>query len=222
MEKYKHFAIAAIAAIVFTGISFIVAISFGWVAVGSLNWLEVFAVATSYACTYLCVVESRWNYPIGIVTTFAYSILLFQWNLPAVAIFNLYLVGSLAYGWFRWGPDDQTRPVTNTTVGDIIPYSSLGIAVAAFMYLILTLFGAPIVWVDILVASLSGVAQFLLDNKRLSTWYVWAIVNVFSIYLFASQGLYLVTIQYVFFLMNTIYGHYKWRESMKLRELDTM
>lgn len=211
----KHFIIAGVLGVALTILSFGVGVWFGWVAFAALNWLEVFAVATSYACTYLCVVESRWNYPIGIITTFAYSILFFQWGLPAVGVFNLYLVGSLIYGWFRWGPDENSRPVTSITIGDIVPYSALGITIAVLMYGVLVYFGAPIVYLDIAVAAISGVAQFLLDNKRLQTWHVWAIVNVFSIWLYFNQGLYLVAFQYVFFLANTMYGYYMWKKSMQ-------
>lgn len=210
----NKFLIAGILGIVLTALSFATGIYFGWIAIATLNWLEVFAVATSYACTYLCVVESRWNYPIGIITTIAYSILFFQWGLPAVGVFNLYLVGSLIYGWFRWGPDGQSRPVTNVSINDIIPYTGLGVIIGALMYVILLTFGAPVVYLDIAVAAISGVAQFLLDNKKLQTWHVWAIVNIFSIVLYFNAGLYLVAFQYVFFLFNTIYGMISWKKSM--------
>lgn len=211
----KHFLISAFLGVILTAISFGVGVGMGWVEYASLNWLEVFAVATSYSCTYLCVVESRWNYPIGVVTTLAYSILFFQWGLPAVGVFNLYLVGSLIYGWFRWGPDENTRPVTSISLKDIFPYSGLGIAIAALMYVVLVYFGAPIVYLDIAVAAISGVAQFLLDNKRLQTWHVWAVVNVFSIWLYFNQGLYLVAFQYMFFLGNAIFGYYTWKGNMQ-------
>lgn len=180
------------------------------------TWLEFFAVLTSYACTYLCVVQTRWNYPVGIVTTFLYTILFFKWELPAVAIFNLYLVFSLTYGWFRWGNDANTRPVTRLKA-DIwsLGYVGIGLAVYAFLQLVNWYFGYAMNPLDIAVAVLSGVAQFMLDNKKLENWIVWAVVNVLSIWLFFHQGLYLVTLQYVFFLANTVYGFTMWKRSMK-------
>jgi len=41
--------------IVLTALSYGIGIAAGWVSLATLNWLEVFAVATSYASTYLCV-----------------------------------------------------------------------------------------------------------------------------------------------------------------------
>ena len=74
---------------VLTGLSYIVGLLAGWVT--SLNPLEVFAVFTSYACTYLCVKERRINYPIGAISTAAYSILFLQSGLLSSAILNIYL-----------------------------------------------------------------------------------------------------------------------------------
>ena len=197
-----------------TAFTMLVATLLGWDY--QFNWLEVTAVATSYSCTLLCVYQSRWNYPIGIVTTFLYSVLFWIWELPAVSLFNLYLVFSLTYGWFRWGPDENTRPVTRLSESSLfvwMGYVLIGLGVYGLLNVVNSYFGIPMKPADVWVAVLSGVAQFLLDNKRLETWIVWAVVNVISIVLFFNQGLHLVTLQYVFFLGNTVYGFILWKRS---------
>jgi len=75
-------------------------------------------------------------------------------------------------------------------------------------------FGVTITNVEIIITVLSGVAQFLLDNKKLETWGFWFIVNVLSIWFYFHGGLYLVGFQYIFFLMNTIYGFWMWNKSV--------
>ena len=107
----KSIAESIFLALILTAMSYLIGIRMEWIT--ELNWLEIFAVFTSYSCTWLCTKQSRWNYPVGIVTTAAYSVLFLQWGMLALSIFNLYLVGSLVYGWFRWGHDSNTRPVTN-------------------------------------------------------------------------------------------------------------
>ena len=200
-------------------LSFFVARMLGWEF--DFSWLEYTAVASSYSCTWLCVKQSRWNYPIGIFTTFLYSILLYKWEMPALAIFNLYLVFSLIYGYFRWGPEDNPLTVTDLKADKwLLGYVGLGIGI----YLLLMFIGTAVTWfgmeplvmsnLDVTAAVLSGVAQFMLDNKRRQTWIVWAVVNVISIYLFYTQGLYLVLFQYIMFLGNTVYGWVSWTKSM--------
>src|SRR5690606_37786162 len=112
----------------------------------------------------------------------------------ALAIFNLYLVFSLTYGYFRWGPDG--KPLTVSRVKPVwwLGYAAIGSVVGAMLW-VATLYGAQITPLEATIFVIMGVAQFLLDNKKLETWAVWAVVNVLSIYFFWTQGWYLVMFQ---------------------------
>lgn len=203
-------------AVMLTALSYAVGLWMGWIV--TLNWLEVFAVFTSYSCTWLCTRQSRWNYPIGIITTAAYSILFYQWGMLALAVFNLYLVFSLIYGWFRWGGDDNTRPVTRIPLKWYAGYGAIGLAILGLFLLANLLLNpaglAGLNPIDVGLAVASGVAQLMLDNKKLETWSVWAIVDIVSIPFFISSGLYLVAFQYTFFLGNCFVGLYQWKKTM--------
>jgi len=185
----------------------------GWLTVDTLNWLEVFAVFTSYMSTYLCVVERRFNYPMGAISSAAYAYLFVQSGLFASAVLNAYLVPTLIYGWIRWRKDTNTRPVTRVSLKMVPIY--LGIAGAGYAgaALISQTLGGAMAWTDSVILAATILAQFLLDNKKLENWGVWALVNVFAIYTYATTGLPLVAFQYVFFLANTIYGFYMWNRS---------
>lgn len=208
----ESFGLAAILTI----LSYTVGHYAGWIT--ELNLLEVFAVFTSYSCTWLCTRQSRWNYPIGVMTTAAYSLLFYQWELPALALFNLYLVGSLIYGWFRWGADGNTRPVTTITWPWLMGYISIGLIIAgAFVgvnYWWDPASVAELKQIDIMLAAASGVAQLMLDNKKLENWTLWALINIVSIPYFLATGLTLVAFQYVFFLINTFIARRAWRATM--------
>lgn len=199
---------------VLTLVSYFAGIYYEWIS--EVNWLEVAAVWTSYVCTILCTAQSRWNYPIGVVTTALYSFLFWQWNAPALALFNLYLVFSLAYGWFRWKDDANTRPVTRINGVWWFGYAALGVGVLGLLLFILEVLGASMTTIDITLAVLSGVAQFMLDNKKLENWWVWAVVNVLSIWYFmtAEAPLFLAAFQYLFFLGNTVWGYVEWKKTM--------
>ena len=68
--------------------------------------------------------------------------------------------------------------------------------------------------IDVGLAVASGVAQFMLDNKKIETWTVWAGINIVSIPFFIYSGLTLVAFQYVFFLINTFIARKAWKHSM--------
>ena len=159
----------------------------------------------------MCVYQTRWNYPVGVVTTFLYSWLFFEAKMYAVAVFNLYLVFSLAYGWFRWGPDDVTRPVSRINGPYWLIYFAIGGAIWMLLAGVNHVFGVTITNAEIAITVLSGVAQFMLDNKKIENWIIWAVVNVLSIWFYFQGELYLVALQYIFFLFNTAFGFARWR-----------
>ena len=197
--------------IVLTGLSYIVGISAGWIE--SVDYLEVFAVFTSYVCTFLCVMERRVNYPIGAISNAAYAFLFYQFGLLASSITTAYLTIALAYGWFRWKSDDNTRPVRRVEAKWIPVYVLTTAAFYGGVLFLVNLAGGTLAATDTVILIGTMLAQFLLDNKRIETWYVWMIVNVFAIYTYFTAGLALAAFQYVFFLANTFVGLYYWKKS---------
>lgn len=203
--------------VLLTALSYAVGLVAHWIT--SLNWLEVFAVFTSYSCTYLCVKERRINYPIGALSTAAYAILFMQNGLFSSAILNAYLTPALLYGWLRWRKDAVTRPVTHVALKWVPVYLAVAGAGYAGAAIISSHLGGAMAWTDAMILAGTILAQFLLDNKKLENWIVWAIVNVFAIYTYATTGLPLVAFQYVFFLANTVYGYIIWLRSKRSSEL---
>lgn len=204
---------AVIIGIILTALSLLVATQAGWIE--EINLLEAFAVFTSYGATYLCVMERRYNYIFGIISTAAYCVLFWQFGLFASSAVNAYLALALIYGWFRWKSDSNTLPVRHVEL-KWIPAYVVAVAVGYFgIVQITTAMGATLPLVDSIILIGTLMAQFLLDNKRIETWYVWMIVNVVAIYVYFTAGLFLAAFQYIFFLANAFYGIYVWRKSMK-------
>jgi nicotinamide mononucleotide transporter len=204
-----------------TALSYAVGLTAGWIP--TLNWLEVFAVLTSYSCTFLCVKERRINYPIGAISSAAYAYLFMQSGLLSSAILNAYLAPTLIYGWIRWRKDTASRPVTHVSAKSIPLYAAIALIGYGGAALISQQFGGAMAWTDAVILAGTILAQFLLDNKKLENWGVWAVVNVFAIYTYWTIGLPLVAFQYVFFLANTVYGYIAWKNSKKrLDELSTL
>ncbi len=204
--------------VVLTTLSYLVALSFG-VQIDptitnlfgfqiELGWLEAIAVATSYSCTILFMLQKRVAYYYGIVSTFFLCLFFYAGGALALATFNGILVISLLYGLWRWGPDGKkSLPVSRIEgVKSWAGYFAFfGIIVAAFSAIIGTNSK-----MDIGLASGSATAQVMLDNKKIENWIVWIIVNVFSIIYYIKMGWFLMAIQFVFFLMNAVFALYKW------------
>ena len=191
-----------------TGGSYILAAALGWIS--AINPLEAFAVSTSYACTWLCIRQRRFNYPIGALSTAAYCVLFWQQDLVASAALNAYLTPSLLYGWIRWRADADTRPVTRLERRRLPVY--LGVTAIAYVGAV-AVAGAldgTFAAADSVILVGSILAQFLLDNKKLETWVVWFAVDLVAIWLYLSSGLAIAGLQYVLFLVTAVLGFRAW------------
>lgn len=209
---------AVLIGIVLTGLSYLAGLAFGFIQ--EINWLEAFAVFTSYGSTWLCVKQRRFNYIFGAISTAAYAVLFFQYGLIASAILNAYLAPALVYGWIRWRTDANTKPVgwvvakgARNWIPVYIAVTLAAWAVAAFV--VVPAFGGQLALLDSAILALTILAQFLLDNKKMETWIIWALVNITAIYVYFSAELYLVVIQYIFFLANAVYAFFEWRKTLE-------
>lgn len=180
----------------------------------ALDGLEAFAVLTSYSCTYLAVRQRRINYVVGMTSTAAYALLFHRQGLYASMVLNLYLTPALIYGWFRWNRDADTRPVTDVTWRAVPLYAAVTAVFYGGAVLVIDSFDGQLARWDAVILIGSMLAQFLLDNKKLQNWIVWAVVNVVAIYVYAEAELYLAAAQYVLFLLNTGYGYMSWKRTM--------
>lgn len=201
--------------LVLTGLSYIVGVAAGWIT--EVNWLEAFAVVTSFGSTWLFVKQRRLAYAFGAISTAAYAVLFFQYELYASAILNAYLAPSLLYGYIRWGKDANPRKIT-WLVRDWkwIPVYLIVTAAAYFGAVwLITALGGALPFFDAAILALTILAQFMLDNKRIENWFVWAFMNVIAIGLYFASGLTLVGFQYIFFLGNAFLAFYFWNKSLK-------
>lgn len=211
--QLTQFLVSVAIGVVLTALSYAVAYLMQWNV--TFNWLDALAVGTSYSCTWLCVVQSRLNYLVGIISVALYSALFYRDGYNALAAFNLYMVGSLIYGWFRWGRDSQPRRVRNLQLDRwTVGYIAIGLTIAAACTLVNQWFPGTFRPIDIWITALSGVAQTMLDNKRLQTWHVWFVVNILSMWAFYHAGMFIVLLQYVMFTVNTVIGAVSWKRSM--------
>lgn len=186
-----------------------------WVGVDiQFNWLEFMAVSTSYTCTILFTLQKRIAYFYGVISTFFLCVFFGLQGVFALAIFNGILVASLIYGYFRWGPDGNPIPVSRIdNIKSLAGYALFFCVVAAGFYLIVG-GGSRI---DLLLASGSATAQLALDQKKIETWFMWIVINVFSVWFFLQSGFVLLAIQFGMFLINAIAALLFWYRSMNNR-----
>lgn len=186
-----------------------------------MNPVEIGATLATVASVLLTVRRSLWQYPVGIVATGLFLVLFWQARLYASAGLQVLFLAVQIYGWWFWLHGDAGRrpPIRSWPAARILAVclaATVGGALAGAALGSLTDARLPLA--DSLILGLSLGAQFLLDRKIIEHWPVWALVNVLSIFVYASQGLGLTAALYVALLLNTVWGWQVWREDLRPRE----
>lgn len=179
-----------------------------------INWFETAAVFFSFACTWLCVKQVRFNYVLGIISTSLLAYVFFKSGLYGSMALNLYLIPTVIYGWFIWGKDTATKPVEHVKPKSALWYVFFTLLTYLGALGLITLLGGHMAALDgwLLIGSI--LAQYLLDRKKIETWMVWVLVNIVSVYVYFQAGLYLLVFQFALFLINAIYAHYQWKKDL--------
>lgn len=186
-----------------------------------MNPVEIGATVATVVSVLLTVRRSLWQYPVGMVATGLFLVLFWQAQLYASAGLQVLFLGVQIYGWWFWlygdaGGRPPVRSWPATRLLAVCAAATLGGALAGAALGQLTDARLPLA--DSLILGLSLGAQFLLDRKILEHWLVWALVNVLSIVVYASQGLTLTAVLYVALLLNTGWGWLVWRKALAPRE----
>lgn len=180
--------------------------------------LELAATLVTLLCVILGVKRSLWQFPVGIVGTALFLVVVWQNRIYANAALQIFFVGVQFYGWWYWlkGAQGHRPPIRSTNSWLVISACVAAFAVALAMSPLLAMWTpstTPLI--DGCTFTFSVVAQVLLDRKRIETWPVWTIVNVLSVWLYATQKLWLFTALYVFFFFNAFWGWWEWRNAMR-------
>ena len=183
-----------------------------------MTWVEAIATVAGVLCIWLLVRQNVWNFAFAIVQVTLSAWVFYQQRLFSDAILQVFFAVINVYGWIHW-----TRGTGERAELPVTPMTNRAMAVWMAVTIVLTaVWGtfaklqlkadAPYIDGFILVASL--VAQWLTARKHLQSWWLWIVIDLVAIPLYASRGLYLFAALYAVFLVLCIQGLREWRQSI--------
>jgi len=178
---------------------------------------ELIATIAGVACLILLVRQSIWNFPFAIVQVVLSGWVFYTQRLYSDTILQGFFVVLNVYGWIHWsrGGERTELPVTRMRRGEIAGWAAATLLLTAGWGLFAKLqlnAAAPFIDGFILVASL--VAQWLTARKRLESWWLWILVDLVAVPLYASRGLYFLAGLFAIFIVLCVQGLREWRQSV--------
>ncbi len=214
----NDFVVAALLGVVLTALSYLLAVSVGWIP-AEVNWFEVGATVFNYGSFYLCVKQRRLYYLIGVAASALFVVTYLQADLLASAALSAYLSIALFVGYFMWGKDSNPRPVTRVRWKWWAAYAGVTVLAYGGAVILVTLLGGSFAPWDSAILIFTLLAQFLLDRKKIENWAVWIVgVNLAGTVLYFTSGLYFIAIQQLLFGAASVWGWYEWNKSKKITD----
>jgi len=178
-----------------------------------LEWLAAALVLINVA---LVALRSVWNYPFALAAVSVYAVVFHDARLYSDMALQGFFFALNLYGWAAWMRAREDRGVP---VGWMTDHARMAWGVATIIAWIVwsslmhryTDAIAP--WVDGAIAMLSITAQWLLARRRVESWWLWILVDLIAVPLFAWRGLYATSIVYVILLGLSIDGLIQWRRA---------
>lgn len=178
--------------------------------------MEALAAGLLLVNVWLVARRSLWNYAFGLAAVGLYAFVFWEARLYAAFGLQFLFAGLNLYGLANWR---QARADSGeVTIGRLSGPERIGTAMATLklailvgLLLWLTTDAALPFW-DAGNTALALAAQYWQARRRVETWPLWVMVNIGSVGLYATQGLWFTAGVYAVLLGVALYGWREWRQ----------
>lgn len=177
-----------------------------------INWIELAAACCSIVYSLLLMREKISGWFFGIASSVLSVLLFYETKLYAQSLISIYYAGVGVYGWWYWfrarKRDEHIHrwqlPQHLTAIG-LFTVLSFGVA---FLFKRYTDSASP--YMDSFLTLFGILASIKEARKILTSWIYWLVINLFSAWLYGSQGLYIYAVLMVVYAGICIPGYLSW------------
>ena len=209
-----------------------------------LSWIEAIGTLAGLLCIWLASKEKIINYPFGLLNVVLFAIIFFQIQLYASLLLQLFFFAANLYGWYAWSRQTSDNQTALRIRWLSLP-SAIGWSLACVVGIgLMTLYINPVFgfltriavnlmqgmgmqvamptlqpdafpfW-DACLMVLSIVAMILMTRKYVENWLLWVVVNVISVMIFARQGVWAMSLEYMILTVIALNGTRLWMQSAR-------
>ena len=162
----------------------------------------------------LCSQKKLSFYFFAYIQMFTYIIIIFQQHLWGELAENIFYVVTTTIALFLWiknyNKEEKEVIARKLSIQDWILCCSIFIISTILLYIILLKTNDPRPFLDAISTVPAFIAQILLMLRYREQWIMWFIVDAATLILWISIGNIFMIMQYIFWIINCIYGYIKW------------
>ena len=211
-----------------------------------LSWIEAIGTLAGLLCFWLASLEKISNYAFGLINVTLFAIIFFQIQLYASLLLQLFFFAANIYGWYAWSRQNSQQeaelqirwlPLPKAIAWIVACVVAIGLMTVyinpVFAYLtriavmVMSSLGLNVIqpelqpdafpfW-DSCMMVLSIAAMILMTRKYVENWLLWVIINVISVVIFARQGVYAMSLEYLLLTFIALNGSRMWIKSARER-----
>jgi len=181
--------------------------------------LEWSAVALSALGVWLMAQRRMLAWPVGLVSVGLYALVFFEARLYSDMLLQGAFAAFLAYGWATWHRQDKPdgrvaiAPLAmEACARDLGLGVAFGLALGAAMH---TWTNAALPWLDAMLAALSLVAQWWQARRHAAAWWLWIVVDVVYVGMYAVKALHATAALYLVFVALAVAGLRTWKKAAR-------
>ena len=207
-----------------------------------LSWIEAVGTLAGLLCIWLASLEKISNYAFGLINVTLFAIIFFQIQLYASLLLQLFFFAANIYGWYAWSrqtSDNQAAlhirwlPLPKALAWIVFCVGAIGLMTIfidpVFAFLthtavsVMQALGMNVTMPDLqpdafpfwdsCMMVLSIVAMILMTRKYVENWLLWVIINMISVVVFALQGVYAMSLEYLILTFIALNGSRMWIKS---------
>jgi nicotinamide mononucleotide transporter len=185
-----------------------------------VTWVEIVAFVLA---VWMVVCNMRVNplaWPLAMLSSLGYALLFAQVGLYGEASLQFLFIAVAVWGWWQWlrghGAGGGPLVVHRLTArGRWAALAAVALLWPAIALALQRFTDSEVAWFDALPTAGSVVGQVLLGRKLVENWPTWVAVNVVSVALFATKGLWLTVLLYALFAVLALVGWRAWQRMLR-------
>jgi nicotinamide mononucleotide transporter len=180
----------------------------------ALSAWEVTAALLGMAYVILAARESQWCWPMAFISTFIYTVLFWEGQLPMQALLNFYYMGMAIYGFVLWRQHLQNNDelvIHSWSLNANLLFIVTGIVISFLVAYYLDINQAsqrP--YLDAGITVFSVMNTWLMARKVLQNWLYWIIIDAASVVLYFQTGYYATVVLFSIYTVLAVVGFANW------------